>query len=151
MKFYYILLFFIVFISCTKGPYPIEYGRSKCHFCQQVIKDARYAAEVLHQSGRYYFYNTIECMLKEAIQNRWIDSLSSYALFVKDFLQPHEGHFIEIRRAVLVYNPHYTNAVQGHLLALSHEEQIARLQGESIKLSFKAVLDSLAQWHFLKY
>lgn len=54
---------FLLFIGCSSGPQPINYGHDSCRFCKMTIVDARFGAEGITDKGKQFKFDAVECML----------------------------------------------------------------------------------------
>jgi len=67
--------FFIVMVivlagGCTSNqPKPIAYGSDLCSFCQMMVTDKKFGSELVTDKGRYYFFDSSECMLRYMSEN----------------------------------------------------------------------------------
>lgn len=102
MKMKLFLVFFItgtVFISCSHGPVPIDYGMDECHHCSMVIMDNRYGTEVLLNTGKALKFDAIECMVSYLkVSNEQSEHVAQ--VMITDFNHPGQlvdaaqGHFL---------------------------------------------------------
>ncbi len=60
---YTVCLLFILLVSCSVKPKPIQYGTDVCHFCTMTIVDKVHAAQVVTKKGKVYSFDAIECMI----------------------------------------------------------------------------------------
>lgn len=58
-----LLLFVLMFSSCSSGPEAINYGKENCAYCKMLIMDQRFGAETVTKKGKIYKFDAIECML----------------------------------------------------------------------------------------
>jgi len=59
----FLVLIFILAVSCKPSIEPIDYGSDACHFCSMTIVDRQHAAQLVTQKGRAYKFDAIECMM----------------------------------------------------------------------------------------
>ena len=52
--------------SCgVPTPRPIKYGEDACHYCQMIIVQAPFTAQLLEKKGKIRVYDAIECMVED--------------------------------------------------------------------------------------
>ncbi len=68
---YLLITLFVIFtaISCSTDPSPIRYGDDKCAYCQMMIANPNYGAELVTQKGRIYKFDAIECLVNYQTEN----------------------------------------------------------------------------------
>lgn len=53
----------LILMSCKVEPEPIHYGEELCAYCKMTIVDARFASELVTNTGKVYKFDAIECMI----------------------------------------------------------------------------------------
>lgn len=91
----------VFFVSCSKEPKPIEYGKDNCDFCQMTISDERYGAELVTSKGRIYKFDDLHC-IKEFVNEKTVPNEDIYSTWCTDFTQKHG--LIELKNAFLLKN-----------------------------------------------
>lgn len=56
-------LLIVFFISCSKKPEPINYGKDACEHCKMTIMDTKYGAEIVTAKGKIFKFDAAECMV----------------------------------------------------------------------------------------
>jgi copper chaperone NosL len=74
--------------SCSVEPQPIAYGQAGCEHCKMTITDARYGAEIVTNTGKAFFFDSIECMAAYLQQQEGLQE-KAQLLLVTDFQNPH--------------------------------------------------------------
>lgn len=68
---FFIALVIVLAGSCTSNqPKPIAYGTDLCSFCQMMVTDKKFGSELVTDKGRYYFFDSAECMLRYMAENK---------------------------------------------------------------------------------
>ncbi|MDH7603423.1 MAG: nitrous oxide reductase accessory protein NosL [Melioribacter sp.] len=82
-KFFFVIVFLLLFMSCEKNPQPINYYNEDCANCQMTISDNKYGTELITQKGKTYKFDSIECLIsymnnfnKEEIHSLWVTDFS---------------------------------------------------------------------------
>ncbi len=57
-----ILLLFLI-AGCSTEPEPIRFGEDKCAYCQMMIAEPNYGAELVTEKGRVYKFDAVECLV----------------------------------------------------------------------------------------
>lgn len=88
------------FSGCSQEPKDVAVGLDKCAHCQMMIMDERFAAQLVNQHGKSYFFDATECML--AFKNDMKSSEKPVQLFAKSYLNP--GKWITLKEHLVVYS-----------------------------------------------
>ena len=65
MKYLSIFLIAVFTAACSSiEPKPIAYGKSECAYCNMLVTDKKFGAEIVTDKGRYYFFDSAECMFR---------------------------------------------------------------------------------------
>lgn len=68
-------------VACSPGPREIDLGKEECAHCKMTVADARFAAELVTNTGKIHVYDAVECMaaavndqtvLEEDINSIWV-------------------------------------------------------------------------------
>jgi copper chaperone NosL len=55
----------LALLACSRPqPKPIKYGSDLCAYCQMMVTDKKFGAELVTEKGRYHFFDSAECMLR---------------------------------------------------------------------------------------
>jgi copper chaperone NosL len=59
------LLFLLIpiWLSCSKGPKAIDYGRDECTFCKMTIMDKRFGCQIVNTKGKHFNFDDLSCMI----------------------------------------------------------------------------------------
>ncbi|MEQ1744680.1 MAG: nitrous oxide reductase accessory protein NosL [Saprospiraceae bacterium] len=57
------LVFPLLFVQCSTGPQPINYGTDSCDFCKMTLVDKRYGAEIVTTKGKVYKFDDVNCLV----------------------------------------------------------------------------------------
>ena len=65
MRFLQLIIVAVLFSACSGyEPKPIAYGKAECAFCSMLVTDKKFGAEIVTEKGRYYFFDSAECMFR---------------------------------------------------------------------------------------
>jgi copper chaperone NosL len=56
------VLMALVFVSCTSGPQPVQWGKDACVFCKMTMMDKRYGAQIINRHGKTFLFDDIICL-----------------------------------------------------------------------------------------
>ncbi len=62
------LLIFLM-TACSSGPEPIRYGKDKCIYCEMMIAEPNYGAELVTEKGRVHKFDAVECLINYKAEN----------------------------------------------------------------------------------
>jgi copper chaperone NosL len=89
------VLLALALVACGgTGPRPVVLNEDACHYCRMEVTDARFAAEVITNTGRVHVFDSPECLAGYA---RGAAPGTVRALWVTD--AEHPGTFVEAERA----------------------------------------------------
>lgn len=88
MKFIKLLLVSLVFVACSVGPQPINYGEDACNYCDMTIVDKQHAAQLVSTKGKAFKYDAIECMVHSSQEDLAETEIALY--LVANFDNPGE-------------------------------------------------------------
>ncbi|MFN8366307.1 MAG: nitrous oxide reductase accessory protein NosL [Candidatus Kapaibacterium sp.] len=84
--------------SCSKHePIPIDYNKDNCENCMMSVSDQKYACELVTNKGKYYKFDSPECMAAFYSTSKTITPTDVEQLWVTDFVNP--GKFIDAKKA----------------------------------------------------
>ncbi len=120
-----LILGIISLSSCSVEPQPIAYGQAGCEHCKMTITDTRYGAEIVTQTGKAFFFDSIECMTaylqeQEGLQEKVV------MLLVTDFNQPQT--LIAADRAAYLQSERLPSPMGMYLTALAAPTHAQELQ-----------------------
>jgi len=113
-----IIVFGLFFLACEIKPQPIEFGHDGCHYCSMGIVDAKFAAEIVTNTGKVYKYDSAECMIRSL---RVLEGEPELVL-VMDYAEP--GTFIDAKTAVFLVSDDISSPMGANLSAFKSEEAI---------------------------
>jgi copper chaperone NosL len=71
----------VLLAACSPGPRDIDLGKEECAHCKMTVTDARFAAQLVTNTGKIHVYDAVECMaaavndntvLEEDINSIWV-------------------------------------------------------------------------------
>lgn len=115
MKYYFIFLIVILFISCDAQPDPIDYGHDDCSYCKMTIVDKAHSAQLVTNKGKQYKYDAIECMVRNILAVPELSSKSK--MYVANYKSP--GIIIDAKKASYIISPKIKSPMGANLSAVS--------------------------------
>lgn len=97
----FITLLLFLNTSCSNDPVPINYGADECEHCRMLISDNRYGAETITDKGKAYKFDSIECLIENAVENNLIGD-EKHTFYVTDFANPNT--FTNVRSTFFAHN-----------------------------------------------
>ena len=87
----------LLFIHCTTGPRPIQYGTDSCASCKMTLMDKHYGAEIVTKKGKTFVVDDINCFVK-FLKDGSVAPADVAGRYVTDYA--HEGVLLEAEKAV---------------------------------------------------
>lgn len=129
MKPFILLMIFTVVLLTACGepkPVPIVYGQDMGDYCNMIISDNRFGAEIVTTKRKVYKFDSVESMIAYKLEHLQSEDIHSY--WVTDFANP--GTLIPAE------NAYYLKAAKIHspmglgLVAFANEADAQRIQTE---------------------
>ncbi|MCX8011214.1 MAG: nitrous oxide reductase accessory protein NosL [Ignavibacteria bacterium] len=121
-----IIFLLLIFSRCSKSPEPINYGRDQCVFCEMLITDKKFGAELITSKGKVFKFDAIECLAAAILENE-VELINS-KLYVINFFR--ENEFIEINQAHFLRGEKVHSPMGMNLLAVKTQEELALAKNE---------------------
>ncbi len=121
-----------IWIGCAPGgPEPIVYGEDVCAYCNMVISDQRFGAELVTDKGRIYKFDAVECL---AAYYQQADTAEVGSVWVTDLTEP--GRLIPAEAALYLQSPSLRSPMGLNLAAFADRAALdavqARYGGETL-------------------
>ena len=92
-----LLALLVLLAACSAPkPVPIVIGEDLCVFCEMLVSDPRYPAQLVSTTGKAYTFDSLECMLAFLHEGE-VDADDVHSMWVTDFKQP--GTLLEVEKA----------------------------------------------------
>ena len=125
-KFIIVTFAFLILVSCSVRPKPIDYGSDGCHFCSMTIVDRQHAAEIVTKKGKAFKFDAVECMMNHL---KDID-VSTVGLFlVNDFRTP--GELINAQEATFLISKAIPSPMGEYLSAFRSRNEAEQVEAEN--------------------
>lgn len=131
------LIMGLFLIACEIKPQPIEFGHDGCHYCSMGIMDAKFAAEIVTNTGKAYKYDSAECMIRSL---KVFDGEPELVL-VMDYANP--GTFIDAKTAVFFISEEVPSPMGANLSVFKNEEAITALNKSGSIFDWKKIQSHL--------
>ena len=123
LKYYTLLGFLMLLLSCNVKPQAIDYGNDGCHFCKMTIVDKVHAAEVVTKKGKIYKFDATECMI------HFMDEFdtSQIALYLSNnYLAPET--LIDSKEATFLISKNIPSPMGAYLSAFKTKNEAVKMQ-----------------------
>lgn len=141
MKYLFILLIPILFISCNAQPDPIDYGHDDCSYCKMTIVDKAHSAQLVTKKGKQYKYDAIECMVRNVLASPELSIKSK--MYVANYKDP--GKIIDAKKASYIISPKIKSPMGANLSAVHDVKEannLVKINGGNI-YTWKTLLEYL--------
>ena len=122
----FILLVFSL-TGCAVEPQEIPFGQANCTHCSMTVADNRYAAELVNDKGKAFFFDSAECLMAYVHEQPEQGEIAAY-LMVSDFTKP--GELTDARSASFLQTEalpspmgFYMNAVADKVAAIKMQQE----------------------------
>lgn len=68
-KFFLLVSLLILLMGCSTEPETIRFGEDKCEYCDMMIADPNYGAELVTEKGRVHKFDALECLVNYENEN----------------------------------------------------------------------------------
>lgn len=83
----------ILISGCSSGPEQIKFNFDSCSYCEMVISDPRFPAQIITTTGKIYKFDAVECMIG-AVEENEIPKEKIEKMFITDFA--HNDSWLEV-------------------------------------------------------
>jgi copper chaperone NosL len=114
-----ILLGGIMFLSScsSKGPEPVKLNQDTCAYCKMTLTDPHFAAQLVTDKGRHYFFDDMDCM-KNFIESN--TGVGYDQFYISDYSVP--SRFIDIKSAMLFHSDSLRSPMGGNIAAFANKD-----------------------------
>lgn len=82
--YYFFLLISFIQFGCSSGPEQIKLNFDSCYYCEMVISDERFPAQIVTTTGKVYKFDAVECMIG-AVEENEIDKNKIDKMYITNF------------------------------------------------------------------
>ncbi|NQW37267.1 MAG: nitrous oxide reductase accessory protein NosL [Flavobacteriales bacterium] len=126
IKYITLLFSFLVLVSCTIKPKPINYGSDHCRYCEMTVVDQNHASFYVTKKGKQFNFDSIECMINDLKDK---DETQMAFINVNVFGQPTKT--IEAQKATYLVSPAIKSPMGKNLSAFGTKETAQKTQQEN--------------------
>ena len=126
IKFISVTFAFLILVSCSVRPKPIDYGSDGCHFCSMTIVDRQHAAEIVTKKGKAFKFDAVECMMNHL---KDIDVATVGLFLVNDFRTP--GELINAQEATFLISKAIPSPMGEYLSAFRSRNEAEQVEAEN--------------------
>ncbi|MTI33489.1 nitrous oxide reductase accessory protein NosL [Xanthovirga aplysinae] len=113
--------------SCRIKPKAIKYGKDSCFYCQMIINDQRYGAELVTARGKVYKFDATECLIN-TLKNGTLRNKTPRYILVNTYDAPTE--FTEVGQAYFLRTIKLPSPMGMYITAFSEKEIAQQNQAE---------------------
>ena len=121
-----LLLLFPVWMSCSKGPRPIEYGKDECTFCKMTVMDKRFGCQVVNTKGKHFNFDDLSCMTGY-LETGVLAAADIGGMYVPDYLGSHE--LLPAESLHYVSSEMFRSPMAGNIAAFSNADSASKYAG----------------------
>lgn len=111
-----LLLLVAFFVErCTSHVQPIKFGKDKCDFCNSIIIEPAFAAEIVLKWNKTYKFDDLSCMLGH-LEKEPLKDPDQTRIRVANYADP-TGNWLDVREAVFVKSDTYKSPKGGNTAA----------------------------------
>ena len=125
----FIALTLLFFNSCSIESREINYGHDGCAYCQMIIVDNRYGAQIVTDKGKIYTFDSIECMFDFSKENNTQTAIQ----LATSYNEP--GILVQADSCIFVHSKQLPSPMGAYLTAFHQED------AKKIKEDFKQYLN----------
>jgi copper chaperone NosL len=117
----------VLLTACSEPkPVPIVYGQGMGEYCNMIISDNRFGAEIVTTKRKVYKFDSIESMIAYRLEHFQSEEIHSY--WVTDFANP--GTLIPAKNAYYLKAEKIHSPMGLGLVAFANEADVLRIQKE---------------------
>lgn len=140
-----LLLFFsVIFATCSVSPEPINYGKDECEHCRMMITDNKYGTEMITDKGKVFKFDSIECLLKSALQKNLVGD-DQHSFLVTNFSVPEQ--LIDAKTAFYIHNDNFRSPMGLNVSSFSNDSDVQKFLSDNggQKISWLDVIEMVKQ------
>jgi copper chaperone NosL len=116
-----ILLFVILFVSCSQNPESLVYGTDVCHFCKMTLVDKKFGAELVTNKGKVYKFDDVNCLLNFYNSGQEDEQGYKHKLVI-DYLNPEK--FVDATEAFYLKSSEIRSPMNSQVAAFSSKKDM---------------------------
>ncbi len=126
IRFFFLSIISLLFISCEISPQKIEYGSDACHYCDMTIVDRQHAAQLVSTKGKAFKYDAIECMVHSYQEDMADTEIALY--LAADFNEP--GQLMDATMATYLVSEQIQSPMGANLSAFKNADDAEKKKEE---------------------
>lgn len=115
----------LVFVSCSSGPEPIQYGKDECASCKMTLTDKRFGAEIVTNKGKVFKYDDLNCLV-ETLREGTVAEEDVAAMYVVDFKKT--GAFVDVQQALFLENEAIKSPMRSDIAGFSSAADLQEIK-----------------------
>ncbi len=119
------LLNLLLLQGCNFEPEKINYGEDKCAHCEMNIVESQFGTELITDKGRYYKFDSIECLAAYIIHNK-LSKEDIHSLWVTDY--NNTGNLMNAKNAYYLHSKNLRSPMGMYLSAYGDESSAIEQQ-----------------------
>ena len=126
-----VIIVVLFFVSCSRDPEQLQYGKDACHTCKMTLMDKKFGAELVTSKGKVYKFDDMNCMLN-FINSGYLEGEQLQYKLVIDYTQP--GKFVSAENAFYLKSDEIRSPMASGVAAFESEKVMYKY-----KLKLKAI------------
>lgn len=122
-----IIVAFLLCLSCSVKPEPLEYGKNSCAHCRMVLMDTKFGAELVTEKGKVYKFDDINCMIT-FLNHEIREERNIRFKLVTDFTNP--GNLIDAGNSFYIKSPEIKSPMASHVAAFKNYSEMEKFKKE---------------------
>ncbi|MFZ6010013.1 MAG: nitrous oxide reductase accessory protein NosL [Bacteroidota bacterium] len=115
------IVVYLLMISCSTEPEPLQYGKDSCHACKMTLVDNKFGAEVVTKKGKIFKFDDTNCLINFLNNGQLTDEDIKHYL-ITDFASP--GVLIDAKTAFYVKSVEIKSPMASNVAAFQNKTNL---------------------------
>jgi copper chaperone NosL len=119
----FLILFILLFASCSQEHPAVNYGKDLCHLCKMTIMDKKFGAVMVNPKGKQIKFDSGECMVNYMKTDK---DFEAERYLITNYSSP--GTLIDAGKAFYLHGGEVRSPMGGKLAAFEAREDAEKFQ-----------------------